>query len=110
MKKIIVAAAFAAAGLFGAVAPAQADTVGEVARQVCIQLDASPTVPTMISIVNSLLNTYQEADENKIMFAAMNQVCPEYKPIAVQAAWVRVQQERQRIQQSQDGINHDTNA
>lgn len=66
--------------------PGDTDTVGVQARQVCTALDTEPSVFIMEREVNRLIAEYTVDSENKVMFAAMHYVCPEYMPLAVQAA------------------------
>jgi hypothetical protein len=66
--------------------PGDTDTVGVQARAVCRALDYSPTIATMEREVLRLEITYTQPSEQKVMWFAMHQVCPEYMPLAVQAA------------------------
>lgn len=61
------------------------DTVGVQATLVCVALDRSPTVATLEREVSRLEAAYTEESENKVMYAAMHYVCPEYMPIALAA-------------------------
>ena len=67
------------------VATANADTVGQVAHEVCMRLYAEPTVDNMQAIVDEMLIRYTEESENEIMHMAMQDVCPEFKPLAIAA-------------------------
>lgn len=61
------------------------DTVGVQAAIVCADLDSNPTVGQIMWERNRLLATYIEADENKVMHYAMNNLCPEYQYLAYAA-------------------------
>jgi len=57
-----------------------------IAGHVCAELDANPTVATFNAIIDALFavgNT--EEQENEIMRQAMQEVCPEYKPLALES-------------------------
>lgn len=75
----------------GAVAayPAQAhadETIGQVAREICVRLDANPTVDNLEAIVQEMLIRYTEESENQAMYAAMHYVCPDHIDLAIEAA------------------------
>lgn len=58
-----------------------------IAGHVCAELDANPTVATLNAIIDALFdagNTIEQ--ENEIMRQAMQEVCPEYKPLAIESA------------------------
>jgi hypothetical protein len=66
--------------------PGRERPISAIAGHVCAELDASPTVATLNAIVTALFaagNT--EEQEAEIMRMAMQEVCPEYKPLAMEA-------------------------
>lgn len=83
IKRIIGAVALTvmAAALYPA--QAHADTVGQVAHDVCSRLYADPTTANFNGIVADLLIRYEEESENTVMYSAMHEVCPEFMPLAI---------------------------
>lgn len=79
MKIAVLAAMLFCATMFQA-PQAKADTLREVAIHVCEELAHEPTVDRLQNIVISLFaagNTLKQ--ENEIMAAAIQVLCPEYK-------------------------------
>lgn len=93
ITKIGVAAGITAAALAMYPAQAHADTVGQIAHEVCSRLYADPTVGNLNGIVDELLVRYEEHSENDAMYMAMNDFCPEFQPLAVEALKEKFQQE-----------------
>lgn len=66
---------------------AHADTVAHTARWVCNQIALNPTPKTVEDIVIQLYAAGNTQDqEQQVMYYAMNITCPEYQPLAIQAA------------------------
>jgi hypothetical protein len=83
ITKVGIAAGLTAAALAMYPAQAHADTASEVAHDVCADLYANPTTDTFNGIVADLLIRYDEETENKAMYVAMHEVCPEFMPLAI---------------------------
>jgi hypothetical protein len=92
ITKISAAVAITAAALAMNPAQAHADTVGQVAHEICSRLYANPTVGNLNGIVDELLVRYEEHSENDAMYMAMNEFCPEFQPLAVEAFRQELQQ------------------
>lgn len=92
ITKIAVATGITVAAMAMYPAQAHADTVGQVAHEVCARLYADPSVPNFQGIVDELLVRYTEESENQIMHAAMHDTCPEFRPLAIEALLDRVDQ------------------
>lgn len=94
---IILAAVAAVFGANARIAHADpSDTVGVQAAIVCATLASSPTVDTIDAEVARLNATYTEASENKVMYYAMNTLCPQYQYLAIASL-------RNRLAQIQQG-------
>lgn len=85
ITKIGVAVGLTTAALAMYPAQAHADTLGQVAHEVCASLYANPTVANFQVIVSQLLATYTEESENAAMYIAMHTACPEFMPLAMAA-------------------------
>lgn len=84
---VFFGALLAATFIYTPVAQAEPSTVAGVAGHVCSEISINPTPDTVSRIVVELFaagNT--EEQENQVMWYAMNKICPQYKPLAIQAA------------------------
>lgn len=85
ITKIGIAVGLTTAALAMYPAQAHADTIGQIAHDVCSRLYVDPTTATFNGIVADLLIRYEEESENKAMYFAMHDACPEFMPLAIAA-------------------------